>query len=695
MAALQEALESLGPISWDEVPTNPNSLRDYTNDLYTKAQLIVDSVPEPPFNETAHHIPHDSSSSSPSSRVITASTARIGTHDPTLLSLQREWGKPIKNTNPKDNPHDILVHKLPAKDGNGAWFARRSVHAGLSFEKWQEKLSSEMVETLKANQKRVQKGRPPDRSIRGIGAERLVEELVVRDERDRRIGGVNVFHVSAQFPKPTTPRDFVPLILNWDMGMGMGEGEGESRSQGKKTTQGGGGRFWMMASKPCTHPDVPPSQGHIRGLYESVEFIREIPREGAGEDDEDVHVVEWVMVTRSDPGGNIPRWIVEKGTPKSICSDASKFLDWACQETDASSSDVSTKDEPVDAGATQRRRSLDKHDKSLFSAEITEGHESESNESDLSNVEDEHHGLIASFAYLLNAGLERYAPQAVLDYLPLPQHRPSRSTTDNSGSSQGRSPRASSDPTRPAEANHWGEEKHHSDAQSQASQGKASVADSTTSGLAKPLEHGTAAGEIMKTEKKEKLSSHEKQLAKLFERKRKVEAQLDQVRSDIHSLHLPSADESSKRDRASAAALSTVSRDPNSDQLSSSTASSIKKGSEGGAKSVQLQKNPSIHDTARLHKVASGLFSDEAKLVKQLGKIEKDQLKETSKIEARQRKHARLEEKSRSRTETESLRHEVEYLKKEIERLRGERRQWLDLVGTLQAENTRLAAQHS
>jgi thiamine kinase-like enzyme len=99
------------------------------------------------------------------------------------------------------------------------------------------------------------------------------------------------------------------------------------------------------------------------------------------------------------------------------------------------------------------------------------------------------------------------------------------------------------------------------------------------------------------------------------------------------------------------------------------------------------------HEAARAHKVASDLFNEESKLLKRLGKIKKDQVKEASKIEARQQKHAEKQEKSRARGEADALRREVELLKKEVDRLRSERKQWLDLIGSLQAENTRLAAE--
>ena len=146
-----------------------------------------------------------------------------------------------------------------------------------------------------------------------------------------------------------------------------------------------------MISKPCQHPDCPPRDGFIRGNYESVEFIREIPKSrprrsmsaadlrraasdlpnppeedlssrsaqlntlpsgrarghtisfsephggrtedqnvnNAANDEDESNPVEWIMVTRSDPGGSVPRFMVERGTPGSIVADAGKWLEWA------------------------------------------------------------------------------------------------------------------------------------------------------------------------------------------------------------------------------------------------------------------------------------------------------------------------------------------------------------------------------
>lgn len=151
----------------------------------------------------------------------------------------------------------------------------------------------------------------------------------------------------------------------------------------------------MILSKPCQHPECPSNPGYIRGQYESIEMIREVPTEkptmkrarssidvskenrqsiaedmgreavlraakqvaaqegednrnrgmsvdsapareesghhtdGEMEDEEDTPtIIEWLMVTRSDPGGNVPRFMIERGTPGGIVSDAGKFLKW-------------------------------------------------------------------------------------------------------------------------------------------------------------------------------------------------------------------------------------------------------------------------------------------------------------------------------------------------------------------------------
>ncbi|KFY83257.1 hypothetical protein V500_10118, partial [Pseudogymnoascus sp. VKM F-4518 (FW-2643)] len=71
--------------------------------------------------------------------------------------------------------------------------------------------------------------------------------------------------------------------------------------------------------------------------------------------------VEWIMLTRSDPGGSVPRFMVERGTPGSIVADAAKFLNWACSAAldSAAESPAESEDElvhPIVPGEEPRPR---------------------------------------------------------------------------------------------------------------------------------------------------------------------------------------------------------------------------------------------------------------------------------------------------------------------------------------------------
>ena len=224
MAALHEALECLKPTSWEVVPQSPDELRDYVRDIFKNSRLVAESLPDPPTNE-------NETSHTESARVI-SSSARVGETDPELTSLQKEWGKPLKMGGPKDNPLGVTVWKLSASDGGGSWFGRRSVHEGLPYTRWQEKLSAEYDETLKINRKKLEKGQVPDSCVRGIGAEEKVESIEVKDDDGSMLGQVMVYHVSAQFPKPTAPRDFVAMIITSETGLRAG---GTKQPPAKKT----------------------------------------------------------------------------------------------------------------------------------------------------------------------------------------------------------------------------------------------------------------------------------------------------------------------------------------------------------------------------------------------------------------------------------------------------------------------------
>ncbi|KMU79575.1 hypothetical protein CISG_01993 [Coccidioides immitis RMSCC 3703] len=326
MAALHAALQSLQPVSIEEIPTSNEGLCTYIRDLLIQARLIVESVPEPPSPPTTSNLPAGSKSptnAEDSSETLLASTTlpalikssstpALGPVD--ILSLRSEWGQPINRIdNAKENPLRIPVYKLRSIDGKGAWFARRSVHAGsLPYSRFEKKLQSELAETMK-----------------------LREKIASRDFVTLLVTSKKALEVSCQ------RRD---------------EGENENSPPP---------RNFIVISKPCAHPDVPIRKGFVRGQYESVEMIRELPApiegdsSGASENKGDANPVEWIMITRSDPGGSIPRWMVEKGTVPSIVSDAKKFIDWASQDQPKSEStdeDFSTSQPSHDSGKYEEKQ---------------------------------------------------------------------------------------------------------------------------------------------------------------------------------------------------------------------------------------------------------------------------------------------------------------------------------------------------
>ncbi|KAJ8065144.1 hypothetical protein OCU04_005857 [Sclerotinia nivalis] len=380
MAALHDALKALGAISYDETPTD--NLKPFLLDAFNSGQLIVDSIPIPDSAESSTARPRSNTTSSIASSAseISASHARSPPPPHDIESLQKEW-KQVK-LKPADNPLGISVYSCKGKDGKGTWFARRSVHEGLGFTKWKRGLEREFPETLKVQ------GGPGEGNIRGIGGERRVAYNNIPGT-----GKMEVYLLSAQFPGPTSPRDFVTMLISSDQAL-----KGQNNHEVP--------RHFMVISKPCQHPDAPQREGYIRGNYESVEFIREIPTKKAppkrsasasdltkghsrdrsgsnlgreavlrnahqkhdqptteeveegiekqasrsdsnlalvgkgektavpSEDDEwEQNPVEWIMITRSDPGGSVPRFMIDRGTPAAIVSDAGKFLDWACSKT--------------------------------------------------------------------------------------------------------------------------------------------------------------------------------------------------------------------------------------------------------------------------------------------------------------------------------------------------------------------------
>jgi hypothetical protein len=696
MAALHAALQALSPLNFSDVPTSPDELDTYISDLFTKTELILESVPIPAPEDVSTR-PRSATASSVASNTseMSSSSARSLSPSPEHAALQKEWGKPIKVSG-KDNPLNISVHKCSGKDGRGAWFARRSVHEGLGFARFKRGLEREFPETMKVQ------GAPGEGNIRGIGGEKKVEDITVDGK-----GRIEVYYLSAQFPGPTAPRDFVTFLVTSSKAM-----NDSHKSEIPELSP----RHYMIISKPCNHPETPPKDGMVRGQYESVEFIREIPRrpkktmssqdlqnfkkdrsgrhspnleyeavmrrtgnrldsspylhenrsaddlpprgnlnEGSARQvsrspsgrargatvgfpeghtdgrhhsiyddyDPEANPVEWIMITRSDPGGGIPRFMVERGTPGSIVADAYKFLNWATQQ-----------DEPVPKTMNERpnthmdrRASFESWRANGTLAGISEHEPIEEKEvapaagteKDVAETEPlAQSGIFANVTGALSTTINTYAPQAVLDRI--------------NGASN---PKQTTQSFPPTSADAMYEE---DDAASTISSTSFASADSHLGDTDdSPSLSSSLTSPSKERGDKTSSSPHDKELQKLAERR----AALDK-------------------------------------KLASSREKLIKDNENQSAKEKEALKKAEEKHEKELKK-------QEEKYKKEVARLEAKKEKEAKKIEERKKRQADKDEKARLTRERDEAREELEVLKKE-------REIWQKQVGDLQKENTRLMA---
>ncbi|KAL8915824.1 MAG: hypothetical protein Q9172_006625 [Xanthocarpia lactea] len=733
MAALHSALQSLGPSDFSSIPTEKSQTKDYLRNLFSQAQIIIDSVPPPAETPTT---PARSRSNTTTSIVsgasdLSASSARSAPINPVNTSLQKEWSKPIK-LGAKENPLGMSVYKMGGKDGRGAWFARRSVHEGLGFRKWKLGLQREFPETMEVQ------GGPGEGNIRGIGGERRVEKIAVDG-----VGTIEVYHLSAQFPGPTVPRDFVTLLVTSSAALDRPippSGSSPSTALHERDIDASdkitSPRHFLVISKPCIHPDCPPRDGFIRGQYESVEFIREIPikpdkpsprksssttdlqrlrhsntaplveqaaltrsaqrsldRGGCGEEmlasmDAEGHVplakdilvqegrkrgntisfaesrgarakceemdnpleeaddfveqnpVEWIMVTRSDPGGSVPRFLVERGTPAGIVSDASKFLDWACKKEHPVKDDYGEKALAVDqeiAEQNSHAEALEQYQtnghlaglegvpKSTESSmTLTDGIVRDGD--DLATEPAQQSGFLSTITNATVAGIESYAPQSVIDRLPGHQH----DVTGSSGLSSKQDISASS-----------GVE---SDSR------RVSMASTSDSVSFASAEEGfddassTSPKSIKSTTQTTPTATREdRELAKYQQRKKALDEQLARIR------------EKETKDK---------------EELTSREEERIRKAEEKHARETTKQEQRYQKELAKL----------EAKRVKD----EQRELEKKKKIEDKDGKLRLIKERDSARAEVESLKREKELLREQVGALQRENTALVTKVGKLE-----------
>ncbi|KAL8667235.1 MAG: hypothetical protein Q9202_000808 [Teloschistes flavicans] len=705
MAALHTALQSLGPSEFSSVPIERSRLKEYLQDLFTQAQIIIDSVPPPsePPSTPARSRANTLTSSASSASDLSASLARSDPIDLANTTLQKEWSKPIK-LGAKENPLGMSVYKLGGKDGKGAWFARRSVHEGMGFRKWKLGLQREFPETMEVQ------GGPGEGNIRGIGGERRVEKIEVDG-----VGTIEVYHLSAQFPGPTTPRDFVTLLVTSSAALERPNARKELEPPGS----GKAGRHFMVVSKPCVHPECPPRDGFIRGQYESVEFIREIPirptkssstsdllrlrrpsiekvtlvqnarqsldkgsrseemlasmdtdnlvspakdvlvqegrkrgktisfAESRGErakgevldtpheefdDPAEQNPVEWIMITRSDPGGSVPRFMVERGTPSGIVADASKFLDWACRKEHPVKDDYSEKAQDVDqdmARKSSEAQGLEQYQTNGHLAGLEEEvpkfgqsstsltDESNTNTGQVASNSNPQEGVITTLTNAAVAGIESYAPQAVIDRLP--GHK-TENTASTWLSNKAETPASNGDENFSEPA---------SIASTSETASFVSAEEGSDDASPKEIRSNTGNSPIQ--------DRHDREFAKLQQRKKALDEQLARTR------------EKETKDR---------------EELTSKEEERIRKAEEKHAR--------------------EGLKLEQ-RYQKETAKIEAKRAKDEQKAAERQKKVEEKDEKTRLTKERDGARSELEKVKREKDLLREQ-------VGALQKENTALVA---
>ncbi len=709
MAALHSALQALGPCKFEDVPRSLPELEPYLQDLFQQAQLILESIPIPPPDEKLETRPraHTTTSIASNASEISSSSARSSPPIPEYAALQKEWGKPIKFS-AKDNPLNMAVYRMGGKDGRGAWFARRSVQEGLGFAKFKKSLEMEFPESLAVQ------GAPGEGNVRGIGGDKRVEDISVPGR-----GRVEVFQLSAQFPGPTTPRDFVTLLITSSNAM---------KQNGDSARQELAPRHYMIISKPCDHHATQPRDGFVRGNYESVEFIREVPRRpkktmssldltkvGGGKEDilgretllrnarkktpntmftnhenrsmndlstakdsdevtrrrgktisfseskaddfradndsveekydPEANPVEWIMVTRSDPGGSVPRFMVERGTPGSIVADASKFLNWACQNEDIEDSKNDTYEE-----VETRRESICSYQTNGHLAGLhQDAAEAAAGSDELSSaVPSTSHaqakpanqaGILADMTGALSAGLEAYAPQIVLDRLP--GHTPQESVRTGAGSSTTLGLDADEDDSSDSmSTTSFASAGSHLDDESSTDQPSSSLSPTNPISSSQQKDESKDASNA---KSKPQLASYEKELAKLSARRAALDAKI-----------------ASTRTKSAQSAQSQTQKEKEA----------LRKAEEKHAKEMAKQ---------------------EEKYHREVEKIEQRKKREEKKMEDRRRKEQEKAEERRKKEEEKDQRTKVERerdeAREEARRLRAEIGEvWTKRVEALEAE---------
>jgi len=513
-------------------------------------------------------------------------------------------------------------------------------------------------------------GEPGAGAVRGIAADHKVEERVVDG-----VGKLQVWQLSAAFPGPVSPREFITMTAATDRCGDCDEGEEQD---------GVRSNHYMVVSIPVDHPDAAPRDGLVRGFYESVEVIRQVDlakkdgsrwsdtqsksatnllasgetvrsrstsrqrastisyaksrgpdakgekvdrvQEGTEAEDEDDEgtAVEWIMVTRSDPGGGIPRFMVERNTPAAIIQDATKFLSWATKQEELFEEDAEMEKQGISAEERERRLSVRRESlqESRFSPAEANGH--------LAGVlpSSSGHGIIASIAAATENALETYTPNIIRDGLEHWLSHPLTTDDTGTGADDDNSTETSSLGSFESAQQYYSIEDH--DIQDSLS---SNVPTDSMSGLdtkSSQSSEGLRVQDIMVEDNK-----HYKELEKLERRRKELEARFEKQRQT----------EAKK-----------------SEDISSKEARDAEKARERHEKEVRKQKEK--HD-------------------REIKKLEEKREREAKRLIERQKKAQEKDMLSKIKRDRDEFKSQVDILRKENELLRTQ-------VLELQRENTTL-----
>ena len=345
--------------------------------------------------------------------------------------------------------------------------------------------------------------------------------------------------------------------------------------------------------------------------------------------------VEWVMVTRSDPGGSVPRFLVERGTPSGIVADASKFVDWAFNKEHLDFN-VKTGDTPdsVVSHGHEDSHELESHQTNGHlagvdrDAEVPDIPPSREIATSISESQDgrqkQSTGLLTNVANIAYSGIESYAPHLIIDRLP--GHR---STPSTGGSMTSRSNQDVSNSVLPTED---------LDGASPSSSGVTSFASAEEHfGDAVSLDGTPPLLQSSNTTEMTDMTPHEKELKKLNDRKKTLDERLARSR------------EKEYKDK---------------EEITSREEERLRKAEEKHAREVQKQ---------------------EQKYRKEVAKLEAKRVKDVAREEERKKKAEDKDEKARLMREKEELKQQLEVVFQERDILQTQ-------VGALQRENTALVA---